>query len=125
MTDWAYRIEDRNYGIKKKPGISARELLWALFLLVPIMGTLIFCVWVRSQITHTGYKIQELSKREESLAQTQVKLIVKEGKLQSSERIDRVARARLGMAPMRPDQVLAPRIPNVPVDRSVMAMSSN
>ena len=125
MTDWAYRIENRNYGIKKKPGISARELFRALLLIVPIMGALIFCIWVRSENTYRGYEIQKLSQREESLTRMREKLVVKEGELQNPERIDRVARARLDMAPLRPGQVLAPRTPHVPVDRSVIAMSNH
>ncbi|MCL2877201.1 MAG: cell division protein FtsL [Acidobacteria bacterium] len=125
MTDWVYESEKRNYGIKRKNGISARELLWALFLLVPVAGSLIFHLWVRGQITDTGYKIQELSRLEESLMRTQEKLIVREEILQSPERIDRVARIRLGMEPLRPEQVLSPQIPYAPVDRSVMAMANS
>ena len=122
MTDWAYGSEKRNYGIRKKTGISARELFLAFFLLVPITGSLIFHLWVRSQITDMGYKIQELSRHEESLMRTREKLIVKEEILHSPERIDRVARLSLGMEPLRPEQVLSPQIPYVPADRSVIAM---
>jgi len=125
MTDWIYESEKRNYGIKRRNGISARELFRALMLLAPIAGTLIFLLWVRGQITETGYKIQELSRLEESLTRTREKLIVKEEILQSPERIDRIARGRLGMASLRPDQVLSPLIPSVPIDRSVMAMVNN
>jgi len=124
MTDWAYGSEKRNYGIRKKTGISVRELFWAFFLLVPITGAFFFHLWVRIQITDTGYKIQEISRLEESLVRMQEKLIVKEEVLHSPERIDRIARDRLGMAPLRPDQVLSPQIPHVPVDRSVLAMTN-
>ena len=118
MTDWAYGSERRNYGIGKRIGISAQEMFWILFLLVPIAGSLIFHLWIRSQITDTGYKIQELTRLEESLTRTQEKLSVKEGKLQNPERIERIARGRLGMEPLRPEQVF----PYAPADRSVMAM---
>ena len=122
MTDWVYENENRNYGIKKKTGINARELFWVLFLLIPITGTLIFHLWVRGQITYTGYEMQKLSQREESLLRMQEKLVVKEEILQSPARIDRVARVRLGMTPLRPDQVLPPRTPYVTADRSEIAM---
>ena len=121
--DWAPGIERRNYGIRNRSGIGLRELLWAFFLLAPVAGALIFQLWVRSQIIKTGYEIQELSRLEESLTRTHEKLIVKEEALQSPERIDRIARGRLGMEPLRPEQVLAPLIPHVPVDRSTMAMN--
>ena len=122
MTDWVHGSEKRNYGIRKKTGINARELFLALILLVPITGSLIFHLWVRNQITDTGYKIQALSRSEESLMKRLEKLTVEEEILQSPERIDRIARVQLGMAPMRPEQVLAPWIPGVQVDRSVVAM---
>jgi cell division protein FtsL len=123
MTDWVYESENRNYGIKKKSGIRARELFLALFLLVSMAGPIIFRLWVSGQITDTGYKIQELSQREESLMRMQEKLIVKEEILQSPERIEHVARIVLGMEPLRPEQVLAPRISRAPADSSVMAMT--
>ena len=122
MTDWVYENEKRNYGMKKKSGINPHELFWALLLLIPITGSLIFHLWVRGQITDMGYKIQALSQLEESLTRTQEKLIVKEEILQSPERIDRIARVRLGMSPLRPDQVLSPRMPPVPIDYSEIAM---
>ena len=124
MTDWVHGSEKRNYGIRKKTGISVRELFLTLFLLVPITGSLFFHLWVRSQITETGYKIQELSLYEESLMRSRERLIVKEEILQSPERIDRIARSRLGMEPLRPEQVLSSRIPNVSVDRSATTVAS-
>ena len=125
MIDWVSGSEKRNYGIKKKTGISVRELFWAFFLLAPIAGSLIFHLWVRSQITDTGYKMQELSRLEESLTRTRENLVVKEETLQSPERIDRIARDWLGMAPLRPEQVLSPQTPLFPADRSVMTMANN
>jgi len=124
MIDWVQGTENRNYGIRKKNGINARELFWALFLLVPITGSLIFHLWVRSEITDIGYRIQELSSAEESLVRERAKLLVKEEGLQSPERIDRVARARLGMEPLRPEQVLSPGTPFVRGDRYASAMVS-
>ena len=123
MTDWVYENETRNYGIKKKFGINVREMFFVLFLIVPITASFIFLLWVRSEITETGYEIQKLSWREEMVIRTHEKLIVTEEILQSPERIDRIARARLGMAPLRPEQVLPSWIPYVPDDLSEMAMA--
>jgi len=124
MNDWIHGTEKRNYGIRKKNGIKATELFWALFLIIPVTGSLIFHLWVRSQITDTGYKIQEISMIEESLTREREKLLVKEEVLQSPERIDRVARASLDMKPLRPEQVLSPRTPFVRGDGSSVAMVS-
>jgi len=125
MTDWVGGSENRNYGIREKNGMSARDMFWLLFLLIPITGSLVFHLWVRSQITDTGYKIQELSRIEESLTRAREKLVVKEEILQSPDRIDRIARASLGMQPLRPEQVLSSRTTYVAVDRSVTAMAGN
>ena len=125
MTDWVQGTENRNYGIRKKNGINARELFLALFLFVPITGSLIFHLWVRTEITDIGYRIQELSMAEESLTRERAKLLVKEEGLQSPERIDRIARVSLGMEPLRPEQVLSPGTPFVRSDGSSMAMASN
>jgi cell division protein FtsL len=125
MTDWVYYgIEKRNYGIRRKNGIGARELLRALLLLIPVAGSLVFLLWVRSEITDTGYRIQKLSQQEESLTQTREKLVVKEGVLQSPDRIDRIARGRLGMEPLRPEQVLTSGTFSNPADNSVVAMTN-
>ena len=121
MTDCVYGVEKRNHGIRKKTGISANELFWTLFLLVPIAGTLIFHLWVRGQIIKTGYEMQELSQHEESLMRMRERLVLSEEVLQSPERIDRIARGRLGMEPLRPEQLLTPRSPYIPADRSVIA----
>ena len=121
MTDLVDGVEKRNYGIRKKNGISAYELFWTFFPLVLIMGTLIFHLWVRGQIVKIGYEIQDLAEHEEALTRTREKLILNEEVLYSPERIDRIARGRLGMEPLRPEQVLTPRISHVPMDRSVMA----
>ena len=126
MIDWTNNeTEIRNYGIRKKTGISIRWLLMVFLLLVPAMGSIIFQLWVRGQITDVGYKIHGLSRREEALNQELVKLIVRVERLQSPERVDRIARDRLGMMPLRPEQILPPQIQHVSPDRSEMAMNGN
>jgi len=124
MIDWTQKSEIKNYGIRNKNGIRARELLIALFLLLPITGSLIFHLWVRGQITNTGYEIQKLSAHEEKLTRELEKLKVKEARLQSPERVDYIARNWLGMAPLRPDQILSPQTP-AQTDRSIMALADH
>jgi len=126
MIDWVYGSEHRNYGIKKKKNIiSAKELIISLLILIPLTGTIVFHLWVRSEVTDTGYKIRELSQREDTLLRMREKLIIKEEVLQSPDRIDRIARVLLEMEPLRPEQVLAPQIPYNPADRSILAMAGS
>jgi len=129
MTSLVYGIEKRgkrNYGIKRKNiFIITREHLLFFVPLVLIAAALFFQLSVRARITETGYRINELSQREEALNRELEKLAVKQQALQSPERIDRIARGRLGMEPLRPDQILTPAVPYVPFDRSVVAMNRN
>ena len=121
--DWV-GIENRNYHVKGQGGLSMQELLWALVPFVLITGLLIFHLWVRSQIIDTGYEIHKLTKYEENLTREMERLVVKVESLQSPDRIDRIARGRLGMEPLRPDQVLVPHAPDIMADRSAMALAS-
>jgi cell division protein FtsL len=109
MTDWADGIETRNFGIKRKVdrGVFS-DLVRSILFLALVAGTLIFCSWVRHQIVSTGYESQVLFAEEESLLRIQKRLILEEETLKSPERIDIIARNDLGMAPLRPAQLLRP-----------------
>ncbi len=111
MTDWANGIEKRNYGIKRK---IDRHMLWDFLVILlsfaMVAGALIFHSWVRNQMTHTGYASQKLLAEEESLLRIQKRLILEEEILKSPERIDAIARNDLGLAPLRPGQMIVPRL---------------
>jgi len=125
MTDWARDTKNRNYGIRKRNGTISRDLLRNIIVIVMCATSLSIYLSIRIQIIHTGYEIQRLVQKEAELTRTQEKLVVREGILQSPERIDRIARGRLGMEPLRPEQMLSPLTPYVPIDRSVLAMANS
>ncbi len=109
MTDWAEGIETRNYGIKRR--IDRRmfsELMRTILSLAMVAGTLVFHSWVRNQIIHTGYESQNLFAEEESLLRIHKRLMLEEETLRNPERIDAIARNDLGMAPLRPSQLVVP-----------------
>ena len=64
---------------------------------------------IGSRIIDTGYEIQDLFSQEESLLRTQRALILEEETLRNPERIDRIARDALGMAPLRPGYLILPQ----------------
>lgn len=123
MIDWANGIETRNYGIKSKTdGRIVWELVLTTAALALVAGSLLFYSWVRSQLVDTGYKTQKLSAAEETLQRTERKLILEEETLTNPGRIDLIARNNLGMAPLRPNQLIIPQLRDVEPGANTVAM---
>ena len=127
MIDWADGIETRNYGITSRTdGRVLGELVRALAALALVAGSLLFSSWVRSQLVETGYKTQKLLTAEETLLRTERKLILEEETLTNPERIDLIARNDLGMAPLRPNQLIIPQFRDTEVSSfNTVAMVSS
>ncbi len=125
MTDWADGIETRNFGIKSEIDVGMlAELTRTTIAFAIVAGALLFFSWVRSQIINTGYENQNLFAVEESLLRTQKRLILEEETLRNPERIDVIARSDLGMAPLRPGQLILPQLQDVEHSTSnVIAMA--
>ena len=114
MTDWANGIETRNYGIKCKiENGMLMELIRMILVLALVAGAFLHYSWIRSHIINTGYEIQNLLDQEESLLRTQKTLILEEETLRNPQRIDTIARRELGMAPLRPNQLILPKLRDV------------
>jgi len=111
MTDWADGIETRNYGIKNELDVPMlSDLMRIIAALAVVAGALLFYSWIRSQIVNTGYESQSLFVEEESLLRTHQRLVLDKEVLKNPERIDTIARAELGMAPLHPSQVVLSKI---------------
>ena len=107
MKDLAGNIESRNYGIKPRTdGRSLFDLLCIIVSIGALAGVLCFYLWVRLEITNTGYEAQRLRGERESLSRTAKNLITEEQMLRDPGRIDAIARMELGMLPLRPFQVM-------------------
>ena len=109
MTDWADSLEIRNNGIKcviDKRILS--ELLRTIISLVMIAGALLFYSWTRSKIVEMGYETQRLCEIEETLLESEMKLIAEEEWLTSPRRIEIIATRDLGMTKLRPNQMILP-----------------
>jgi cell division protein FtsL len=118
MTDWADGIETRNYGIKNELDVPMlSELMRIIVALAMVAGALLFYSWIRSQIVNTGYESQRLFAEEESLMRAHERLVAEKECLINPERIDTIARNDLGMAPLRPHQIVLPKIQDA--ERSV------
>jgi cell division protein FtsL len=125
MKDWAVGIETRNYGIKGRINTGMLfELLRTMITISLIAGAFLFFSWVRSQIISTGYESQKLFALEESLLRTQNRLILEEETLRNPERIDKLARTELHMAPLQPNQLILTSFRNE-VGGNVVAMANS
>ncbi len=110
MTDWADGIEFRNYGTRREIDMGMlSDLLRVIIALVMVAGALVFYSWVQNQIVNTGYESQNLFTEEEMQLRIQKKLILEEETLRSPGRIDMIARNDLGLAPLRPAQLIFPQ----------------
>ena len=126
MTDWADGIETRNYGIRSEIDANMlSDLFRTIIPLVAIAGALLFYSWVRSQIINIGYETQNLFTLEQSLEQTQKRLILEEETLRNPERIGLIARVDLGMTPLHPNQLIVPEIRDLNAIPGDMAMSGS
>jgi cell division protein FtsL len=111
MTDWAEGIEARNHAIKNEINVHMlSDLMRIIISLALFAGALLFYSWIRNQIINAGYESQNLFAVEESLQRTQKRLALEEETLQNPERIDIIARNDLGMAPLRPSQLVLPQL---------------
>jgi cell division protein FtsL len=107
MTDWAEGIEARNHAIKNEINTNMlSDLMRTIVFLALLAGALLFCSWIRNQIIYAGYESQNLFAVEESLKRMQKRLTLEEETLENPERIDMIARNDLGMAPLRPSQLI-------------------
>ena len=125
MNDWAAGIETRNYGINSRINTGMLfDLLRTMIITSLIAGAFLFFSWVRSQIINTGYESQKLFTLEEALLRTQKKLILEEATLRNPERIDKLARTELNMAPLQPNQTIMTSFRNE-VGGNVLAMANS
>ena len=107
---------------------TARVWVPALgFLLLGVMGAALGHGWVRLQQVQTGYSLSRERREARALAETQKRLRLEAAVLKQPQRIERLARVRLGMT--APDQsrlhiVRVPRTaarPPAPVKSTALA----
>jgi len=107
MLDLAAGIEVRNYGLRKAS--DPQSLLESLKMILPltmVAGALSFYVWVRGQVIQVGYQSQRLKAQEEELLQTRQQLVLEEQTLKDPKWLEAAARKNLGMAVVKPYQVI-------------------
>ena len=85
---------------------SRRRFVVAAFLALALIGAVLVHVWLRLQVVHMGYVLSTTSKLQNQLEQERQELTVESATLTSPDRLEAMARKRLGLAPPEKSQVI-------------------
>ena len=102
----------RAMGPKKEPVDRAarkrrrRQSLVVALLAVCLVGVALVHVWLRLQVVQTGYSLSTTSKLQSHLEQESRELKVELATLTSPDRLEAIARKRLGLTPPEKGQVI-------------------
>jgi len=83
-----------------------RRHLGVALLIVVLLGVVLVHVWLRLQVVHMGYVLSTASKLQSRLEQENRELKVELATLTTRDRLDEMARRRLGLAPPQKGQVI-------------------
>ena len=86
-------------------GRRRRHFAMAL-LAVTLLGVVLAHVWLRLQVVHMGYVLSTASRLQNRLEQENRELRVEWATLTSADRLEAMARKRLGLAPPEKGQVV-------------------
>lgn len=86
---------------------ARRRRHWGVgMLVVALLGVVLLHVWLRLQVVHMGYVLSTASKLQSRLEQENRELKVELATLTTRDRLDEMARRRLGLAPPQKGQVI-------------------
>jgi cell division protein FtsL len=85
---------------------SLRQLTCALVACALLTGGALLQIWVRTRVTEQGYRLSRLSGERQQLFRDHERLQLAAARLGSAQRIEDLARARLGMGPPPPDRII-------------------
>ncbi len=71
-----------------------------------VAAAALFHLWIRTRVTERGYQISRLSSEYRDLARERESLQIKAAELKSPQRIEELAREKLGMGPPAVDRVV-------------------
>jgi cell division protein FtsL len=83
-----------------------RQNLSLALLALCLVGVALLHVWLRLQVVHMGYVLSTTSKLQNQLEQESRELTVELATLTSPDRLEAMARKRLGLAPPERGQVI-------------------
>ena len=90
---------------KGKARIAKRNIRPWVLVLVLVLGEMFLLAWCRVQHVTVGYSITQATEEQQRLIKAQNKLKVEIARLRSPERITKIARSQLGLAPPKEEQM--------------------
>jgi cell division protein FtsL len=85
---------------------SLRQLVAATLACALLAGAALLHIWVRTRVTEQGYRLSRISDERQQLLRDRERLQLAAGRLGSAQRIEDLARTRLGMGPPPADRVI-------------------
>jgi cell division protein FtsL len=85
---------------------SLRQLVAATLACALLAGAALLHIWVRTRVTEQGYRLSRLSNERQQLLRERERLQLAAGRLGGAQRIEDLARTRLGMGPPPADRVI-------------------
>ena len=76
------------------------------FLALALIGTVLVHVWLRLQVVHMGYLLSSASKLQSRLEQENRELKIELATMTSPDRLESLARRRLGLKPPEKGQII-------------------
>ena len=99
--------DGRRERLGRKPRAGRRRnLVWVVVLAVGLMGLVWLHVWLRLQVVRMGYVLSTTSKLQSRLEQENRELKIELATMTSPERLESLARRRLGLRQPEKGQVI-------------------
>ena len=109
----AAKIENQRTSLPKRAhssravqAVRHRRHVGVGLLIVVLLGVVLVHVWLRLQVVHMGYVLSTASKLQSRLEQENRELKVELATLTTRDRLDQMARRRLGLMPPQKGQVI-------------------
>src|SRR5512132_264134 len=96
----------RVQGSRAEQAVRRRRHLGVGLLIVVFLGVVLVHVWLRLQVVQMGYVLSTASKLQSRLEQENSELKVEMATLTTRDRLDEMARRRLGLKPPQKGQVV-------------------
>lgn len=89
--------------------MTRKQIFLIIFMMFLFMGSGIGYVWSNFERTQIGYDLSQLKKQEMRLLEINQKLRLEIATLKSSQRLQTLARQKLGLHQPKPDQIIVLR----------------
>jgi len=99
-------LPKRAHGSRADQAVRRRRHLGLGLLVVAFLGVVLVHVWLRLQVVQMGYVLSTASKLQNRLEQENRELKVELATLTTRDRLDEMARRRLGLTPPQKGQVV-------------------